>query len=281
MKINISAGHNPDGKIASGAAGYILESTEARKVTDLIYEIMSDNGYVVRNCTCNSGTSIKDVLNKIVSKHNSTERDLDVSIHFNAGGGNGVETLIYSSGSKSVPYAISVTESIAKIGFKNRGVKLRPDLYFLKNTKAPAILIECCFVDSKEDIDKYNYVTMAHAIVRGIMGFEVQDTNIYKYQVAYNADNNNEITPIDGSINSKTVDAMKKTLLKAEKIETGYKVGSKGELVKFVQRIVNCEADGKYGVITRQAVIEYQKKKRIKADGIVGFETIKTMMTSN
>lgn len=280
MKINISAGHNPDGKIASGAAGFILESTEARKVTDLVYEILSDNGCMVRNCTCNNGTSIKDVLNKIVSKHNAAETDLDVSVHFNAGGGNGVETLIYSSGSRSIPYAIRVTESIAKLGFKNRGVKIRPDLYFLKNTKAPAILIECCFVDSKEDTERYDYIAMAHAIVRGIMEYAVEETNIYKFQLAYNMDNDNMINPVDGSINSKTVEAMKHILLKAEKVADGYKVGSTGELVKYVQRIAGCEADGKYGKITRESVIEYQKKKKIKIDGIVGFETIKTMMTS-
>ena len=32
MKINVHAGHNPDGKIACGAVGLIRESTEARKV---------------------------------------------------------------------------------------------------------------------------------------------------------------------------------------------------------------------------------------------------------
>ena len=32
MKINVHAGHNPDGKIACGAVGLIKESTEARKV---------------------------------------------------------------------------------------------------------------------------------------------------------------------------------------------------------------------------------------------------------
>ena len=32
MKINVHAGHNPDGKIDCGAVGLIKESTEARKV---------------------------------------------------------------------------------------------------------------------------------------------------------------------------------------------------------------------------------------------------------
>ena len=39
--------------------------------------------------------------------------------------------------------------------YKQRGVKNRTDLYWLNKTKAPAILIECCFVDSKTYSDKY------------------------------------------------------------------------------------------------------------------------------
>lgn len=32
MKINVHAGHNPDGKVSCGAIGLIKESTEAKKV---------------------------------------------------------------------------------------------------------------------------------------------------------------------------------------------------------------------------------------------------------
>ena len=32
MKINMHAGHNPDGKVACGATGFLKESTEARNV---------------------------------------------------------------------------------------------------------------------------------------------------------------------------------------------------------------------------------------------------------
>lgn len=39
-------------------------------------------------------------------------------------------------------------------------------MYFLIKTNAPAILIECCFVD---DINLYNPKTMAKAIVEGIL----------------------------------------------------------------------------------------------------------------
>ena len=49
-------------------------------------------------------------------------------------------------------------------------VKNASYLYVLKNTKAPAMLIECCFVDDKDDVALYDYKSMAEAIVYGITG---------------------------------------------------------------------------------------------------------------
>ena len=34
----------------------------------------------------------------------------------------------------------------------------------------PAMLIECCFVDDKDDVELYDYKSMAEAIVYGITG---------------------------------------------------------------------------------------------------------------
>ena len=79
MRINVHAGHNPDGKIACGSIGIIKESTEARKV-----------------------------------------------------------------------------------------VKERRDLYVLRHTNAPAMLVECCFVDDKDDVKRYTAKKMAKAIADGI-----------------------------------------------------------------------------------------------------------------
>ncbi|MCI8529099.1 MAG: N-acetylmuramoyl-L-alanine amidase, partial [Lachnospiraceae bacterium] len=36
MRINVHAGHNPDGKAACGAIGFLRESTENRKVKDAV-----------------------------------------------------------------------------------------------------------------------------------------------------------------------------------------------------------------------------------------------------
>lgn len=178
MIINIHAGHNPDGKIACGAVGYIRESTEARKVKNEVIAQLKLMGHTVYDCTCENGVSQADVLSKIVTKCNAHKVDLDVSIHFNAGAKDskgdgkttGTEVFVFAQGSQSKYYANDVVKAISALGFKNRGVKTNPNLYYLRKTKYPAMLIECCFVDDKDDVALYDYQKMADAIVFGITG---------------------------------------------------------------------------------------------------------------
>ncbi|MFI3214438.1 MAG: N-acetylmuramoyl-L-alanine amidase [Eubacteriales bacterium] len=178
MKINVHAGHNPDGMIGYGAIGLVKESTENRLVAGEIIRQLTMLGHQAYDCTVNDGTSQSDVLKKIVTKCNTNDVDLDVSIHFNAfnGTANGTETLVYSDTSSSKSYAQKINDAIVAIGHKDRGVKSRSDLYVLRNTKAPALLVECCFCDSAVDIGMYDYKTMASAIVKGITGMVVEDT---------------------------------------------------------------------------------------------------------
>ena len=199
MRINVSAGHNPDGKVACGAVGLLKESTEARRVTNEVVRLLKEQGHTVYNCTCDNGTSQGDVLKKIVAKCNQHSVDLDVSIHFNAGASaqkkngqtTGTEVLVYNDSSRAMAAAQRVAKQIAALGFKNRGIKIRDALYFLRNTKSPAMLIECCFVDDGDDAALYDYKKMAVAIVQGITGVKENDTKtdqkqtqkIYKVQV--------------------------------------------------------------------------------------------------
>ncbi|MDD3369117.1 MAG: N-acetylmuramoyl-L-alanine amidase [Lachnospiraceae bacterium] len=178
MVINVHAGHNPDGKIACGAISIIKESTEARAVKNEVIRQLQKLGHTVNDCTVDNGTSQSDVLKKIVAKCNAHAADLDISIHFNAGAndksGNGkstgTEVYVYSANSKAKEYADRVCAAIASIGFKSRGTKISQSLYVLKNTNAPAMLVECCFVDDADDVKLYDYQSMASAIVKGITG---------------------------------------------------------------------------------------------------------------
>lgn len=184
MYINVHAGHNPDDMIACGAIGLIKESTEARNVANEVIRQLRLLGHVVNDCTCDNGTSKQDVLNKIIKKCNSHKKpdgtyvDLDVSIHFNSaandlngdGKTTGTEVYIFGPTAGAQNYAKNTVDAIANLGFKNRGVKTNVDLRVLKETYAPAMLVECCFVDDADDCKLYNAYKMASAIVKGITG---------------------------------------------------------------------------------------------------------------
>ena len=145
MKINVHGGHNAR---VPGACGLIDEVTEDRRVKDLVLDKLRSLDHAVYDRTDDAGTSQSANLSNIVAKCNAHSVDLDVSIHFNAGagdtGGNGkttgTEVLVYSMTSAAAPYASAICDAIAALGFKDRGVKVRTDLYVLKHTQAPALL---------------------------------------------------------------------------------------------------------------------------------------------
>ncbi len=176
MKYNVHAGHCPDGKGASGAVGYLKESTEARKVKNEVIKLLKKQGHTVYDCTCDVKKTQSGCLAYIVSKCNAHKVDLDISIHLNAGGGTGCEVLIHSNTSKAKDEAKRIAAKVSgALGIKNRGVKLRPELYVLRNTDAPALLVECAFVDNKTDKSKWNAKKCAKAIVEGLLDETVKD----------------------------------------------------------------------------------------------------------
>ena len=183
MRINVHAGHNPAGKVACGAVGLLNESTENRRVKDEVVSQLRQLGHTVYDCTVDNGTGQQDVLRKIVAKCNAHTVDLDVSIHFNAGAGDqkgngkttGTEVYSYDTSGIARETAGRICDCISKMGFRNRGVKINRTLYVLKHTNAPALLIECCFVDDRDDVQLYDYRSMASAIVYGITGQRVQN----------------------------------------------------------------------------------------------------------
>lgn len=185
MKFTVHAGHNPDGKTACGAIGLIKESTENRNVKNEVIRLLKEEGHTVYDCTVENGTSVSDIVNKQVSKMNSYSNiDLHISIHFNSGAndktGNGkstgVEVLVYNTSGTKYDTAKKICSKIEVLGYENRGVKIRTNLGVLSKTKAQALLVECCFVDDKDDIDLYNYKRIAKAIVEGVLNKTISIT---------------------------------------------------------------------------------------------------------
>lgn len=87
-----------------------------------------------------------------------------ISIHNNAGGGEGFELYTTKGVTKSDKLAESLANNMERT-FKLYDMKLRydfsdtdkdkeVDFYVLRKTKCPAVLLECGFFDSRSDFDK-------------------------------------------------------------------------------------------------------------------------------
>lgn len=70
------------------------------------------------------------------------------SVNYDA---DGYETLVFENIGIKKELADKLNERMEKIGFDNRGTKVRTDLTVLKKTKAPAVLLEVGFITSEKD----------------------------------------------------------------------------------------------------------------------------------
>lgn len=111
--------------------------------------------------------------------------------------------------------------------------------------------------------------------------------NILTFQQAANADgyrdqNGNKLVE-DGIDGKKTKYVRKKIALRAKPSGSEWKVGSKGEVVRWHQRRCNellgtsQAEDGKYGKESRENTLEVQTKLKLKIDGVAGYNTIQAL----
>ena len=101
--------------------------------------------------------------------------DLFISIHRNSFPSDntafGVESLVYDLSGLKYEIAESVNQQLEAVGFRNLGVKARPNLVVLKRTRMPAVLVEAGFINSEEDnrIFDEKFQETAQAIADGIL----------------------------------------------------------------------------------------------------------------
>lgn len=162
-KIVINAGHTKIGK-GTGASKLLNESRETRKIAYELMKLLADTKHeVIPAVFDKSDNNLKEA----VDLANNEKADLFISIHLNAGGGTGCE--VYTWKGREIIQAEKICENIStSLGIRYRGVKDGSHLYVIKNTKATAILVECCFVDNATDKKKYNAEKVAKAIYQAI-----------------------------------------------------------------------------------------------------------------
>ena len=296
-KIAVRGGHTEK---ATGASALIDELTEDRKVKDAVIKYLRKLGYEVLdvtppvNYTSNASTDLAYGVNKA----NEWGADLFVSIHFNKAydsynGALGSEVCVYSEHE----IAQRVVNTLGALGFKNRGQKVRTNLYELKNTKMKAMIVETCFVEATEDVALYRRLghdKVGQAIAEAIVnGKAVENTTPVK--------NEEIIKPVQAPV-SNTDDWVAK--LQAECNKQGFsnqkvdgipgantlkgcptlKKGASGNITKLLQeKLVTLGystngVDGIFGSGTYSAVREFQKTRGLSADGIVGQNTWRKLL---
>lgn len=109
--------------------------------------------------------------------------DYFVSIHRNSYPTDnevaGVESLVYDLSGIKYEMAEDINDQLETIGFRNLGVKARPNLVVLKRTKMPAVLVEVGFINSDTDNKLFdsNFEAIALAIAEGILDTLTQYPN--------------------------------------------------------------------------------------------------------
>jgi N-acetylmuramoyl-L-alanine amidase len=103
-------------------------------------------------------TDEDDPLTDEIKECNAFDPDCAMDIHTNAGSGDGFEVYHSIGSTKGEKLANLVNAEVLLIGQNSRGVKTRAnstgkDYYgFVRDTKCPAIITECAFIDNIGDI---------------------------------------------------------------------------------------------------------------------------------
>jgi N-acetylmuramoyl-L-alanine amidase len=199
-KVFLGVGH---GGTDSGAIGNGFKEKDLNlSIALACNEILVNHGVTVMMSRTKDEN---DTITEEVWECNNFEPDFAVDIHNNAGGGDGAECFYHHSGGKGKPLAENILTEIVKTGQNSRGTKTRvnssgKDYYaFIRETTAPAVIVECAFIDNLNDIkiidtndEQYQMgVAIAKGILRtlGIPFVATQTT--YRVQVgAYHIKNN-------------------------------------------------------------------------------------------
>ena len=191
MKVFIGVGHggSDPGAVANNTKEKDLNLSIAKACRDELVR----HGVEVK---VSRSKDENDPLSEEIRECNAFSPDLAVDIHNNAGGGDGAEAFYHYGGGKSKTLAENILSEIVKAGQNSRGAKIRKnsqgkDYYgFIRETSAPAVIVECAFVDNATDLKilatEGDRQKVGRAIAKGILktlGVEIQGERLYRVQV--------------------------------------------------------------------------------------------------
>ena len=213
-KVFIGVGHG--GKDPGAVANNFKEKDLNLDVADAVFDTLERHGVYAMLSRIGDES---DTLADRVKECNEYSPDLAVDIHHNAGGGDGAEVFYHYKGGVSKTLAENLLSEIVKIGQNSRGAKIKKgsdgrDYYgFIRETKAPAVIVECAFLDNKSDVQIVDTLperqAMGKAIAKGILktlGIAYYEKEAVKEQPSIEAPVESNKTPADGvSSNSQGI----------------------------------------------------------------------------
>ena len=183
IKIYIDQGHNPTGYPNAGASWY------GQQEQDITYEVgqylsqllRQDGRFEVRLSRPEPATVVggsnADSLRQRVNDANRWGANYFISIHANASTNteaNGTEIYVYRLYTQANWLAQHVLQGIVDtVGTKDNGVRARTNLYVLRRTAMPAILVELGYMSNPGDAEKLrnDRYQFALGIYRGILRY--------------------------------------------------------------------------------------------------------------
>lgn len=226
---------------------------------------------ISRTTDCDSSIKSK------VAASNAFKADVCMDIHINAGGGDGSEVYYSHVSPNGKRLAQSIVDATLAIRQNTRGIKTRLDTdgtdYFgmIRMTDAPAVLVECAFIDNATDIQIIN--TEAK---RKVFGYAIAD-GVAKY-LGVKLPTAKPVTPSKPTTAAVKIEApnLKDYLEEGDKSLAVYSYKQLLALLKkkgiIAQGVDNNEI---FGAGTKTATKQVQKAAGITIDGFAGPQTIR------
>ena len=193
MKVFIGVGHG--GSDPGAVANNIKEKDLNLSIAKACRDVLVRHGVEVK---MSRAKDENDPLSEEIRECNDFSPDLAVDIHNNAGGGDGAEAFYHYGGGKSKTLAENILSEVVKAGQNSRGAKIRKnnqgkDYYgFIRETSAPAVIVECAFVDNAQDLKflatESDRQKVGQAIAKGVLkslgvAYQGERDTLYRVQV--------------------------------------------------------------------------------------------------
>jgi N-acetylmuramoyl-L-alanine amidase len=182
VKIFIDPGH---GGTDSGAVGNGLqEKNLTLQIAKRMQQLLLTYENVQVRLSRETDKSLS--LRQRTDMANNWNADFLISVHINAGGGNGFETFIFPGvgGVTKRNQDILHAEVMKELdGVRDRGKK-RADFHMLRESKMDAILTENLFIDNSGDAAKLKMTSIINKIAQGHVNGVVKSYGLRKKEVA-------------------------------------------------------------------------------------------------